>query len=91
MKLESQSDRILRVLRDANRYAPYAPDRCWKTTSQILSGAGYCSFSARVSELRKRGYRIECRRIEGASPGPDAQEYRLIEDSHAATAAGKYC
>lgn len=87
MKRESQSDRILRVLREqAHSFESFHPAG-WLTTAEILRDTGYCSFSARVSELRKRGHRIDKRDIPGASPGPDAQEYRLVEDSHAATAA----
>lgn len=86
MKRESQSDRILRVLRAANAHSERIGSgrAIWLTTSLILRDAGYCSFSARISELRARGFVIECRRIEGVAPGPDAQEYRLVESQSAA-------
>jgi hypothetical protein len=75
VKRESQSDRILRVLRSACELGGI-----WLSTSEILRGAGYCSFSARVSELRRRGYVIESRKIEGVPAGPEAWEYRLVSE-----------
>lgn len=70
LKRESQCDRILAALR-------YRRD--WLTTREIHRAAGFSRLNSRIAELRKRGYRIETRRIEGAPPGPDAQEYRLYE------------
>ena len=71
----SQSERIVAVLRGYN----LSGNGGWATTAEILRGSGYCSFSARISELRSRGYVIESRRIEGAQPGPESFEYRLVE------------
>lgn len=82
MKRESQNDRILAVLRHANWYALTAhgnDGHRWLTTAEIHRRAGFSRLNSRIAELRKRGYLIECRRIEGAAPGPDAQEYRLYE------------
>lgn len=61
MKL-SQNDRILAVLRDGQDHE----------MRDIHRQAGFCRLNSRVSELRKRGHVIECRR-EGSE-----YIYRLV-------------
>ena len=62
MSGKSQSDRILAVLADGREHE----------MRDIHREAGFCRLNSRISELRKRGHVIECRR-EGAD-----YIYRLV-------------
>jgi hypothetical protein len=63
MKPPSQNDRILAVLQDGQEHE----------MRDIHRVAGFCRLNSRVSELRKRGLTITCRR-EGSS-----YYYRLVK------------
>ena len=55
MKPLSQNDRILAVLQDGHEHE----------MRDIHREAGFCRLNSRISELRKRGHNIECRREGG--------------------------
>lgn len=63
----SQAARILRVLADGK----------WHTAAKIERAAGKSRLSARVSELRRRGFQIEHERVPGKA-GLLGHRYRLL-------------
>lgn len=51
----------------------------WHTTAEIHRRAGFSRLNSRISELRKRGFVIECRHVEERGlVGARAYEYRLV-------------
>lgn len=62
----SQCDLIASVLLDGQPH----------TTTEIHQRCGFSRLNSRIAELRtRRGMIIECRHVEGAVAGPDAQRY----------------
>lgn len=78
VKPGSQNHRIVEALKAGG----------WMTTAEIHQAAGFSRLNSRVAELRAHGYDIPCRPIEGARPGPHAQEYRLAGTPDETTGAG---
>ncbi len=65
------------TLSQSARVIQFLSDGYWHTVPHIQQACGTMRLNSRISELRKRGYVIECERVAG-EVGAAAYRYRML-------------